>query len=189
MNRLSSQIPAGLPLTHWFPCPNATVDEALDLVTARPAHSGDQDFLYALYAATRAAELVVMGWPEEMRQAFLDQQFNAQHRHYRECYADALWLLLLRNGQPIGRLYWWADGNSTTLIDISLMPDVRGQGIGSAVLALLCDAADGHGQSISLHVEPSNPALHMYLHAGFKLQADLGIHMKMLRPPGQHASL
>lgn len=189
MSRLSSQTQAGLPLTHWFPCTNVPAAEALDLVAARPIHPGDQDFLCALYASTRAEELAVLDWPEEMRQAFLDQQFNAQHHYYRQHYADALWLLLLCNGQPIGRLYWWAVGSNATLIDISLVPAERGKGIGRAILARLCDAADGHGQHITLHVEPTNPALCLYLDAGFKLQADLGIHMRMLRPPGQHASL
>lgn len=182
MDRLSSQIQAGLPLTHWFPCANASVAEALDLVAARPVQAGDQDFLYALYASTRAEELAVLDWNAEQKAAFLIQQFQAQHQYYQEHYSDALWLLLTVAGQPCGRLYWWAGEAGANLIDVSLLPAVRGRGIGQALMTLLTGQADRLGQTIVLHVEPSNPAHRLYRRFGFETVAQSGVYDKMRRP-------
>ena len=58
-----------------------------------------------LYASTRTEELAPVPWPEEIKQAFLQAQFELQHAHYRKHYRHAESLVIERAGQPIGRLY------------------------------------------------------------------------------------
>ena len=65
----------------------------------------DLPFVEALYASTRAAEMALTGWPPEQQRAFLAQQHRAQHHHYRAYHAGAEWLIIERDGAPIGRLY------------------------------------------------------------------------------------
>ena len=182
MNNPFSQTQAGLPLAHWFLCANAPVGEALDLVAARPVHAGDQDFLCALYASTRIGELAVLDWSTEDKTRFLVQQYEAQHQYYEEHYPDALRLLLLLDGQPVGRLYWWNGEANANLIDVSLLPAARGHGIGEALMTLLTSQADRLGQSIVLHVEPTNPAHRLYRRHGFETVAQSGVYDKMRRP-------
>ncbi|MBI5255252.1 MAG: GNAT family N-acetyltransferase [Burkholderiales bacterium] len=154
----------------------------LATITARPADEQDHGFLRELYATTRADEMQATAWPASRRRSFLDQQFEFQHRHYRAHYPDALFLVLLQSGQPIGRLYWRSEPAQGTLIDLSLLPAWRRQGIGTAILRLLTAEADRRGQAIGLHVEPDSPALSLYHRFGFDVVSDNSVHLQLQRP-------
>src|SRR3546814_6955453 len=71
----------------------------------RPATEADLPFLRELYAGTRTAELDAVPWPESMRAAFLGDQFALQHRHWLQCYPQAEYLIVERQGQQVGRCY------------------------------------------------------------------------------------
>ncbi len=150
----------------------------------------DLPFVAALYASTRAGELAQTGWPAPQQQAFLAQQHRAQHQHYRTAFPNAEWLILERGGENIGRLYVdESPGNRILLIDISLVGDARGGGLGTAVLSDLLAAAAAAGKSVSLHVERLNPARRLYVRLGFELVGDKGIYLEMAwHPPGAPAA-
>jgi GNAT superfamily N-acetyltransferase len=152
-------------------------------IGTRPIAAGDMDFLCSLYASTRTQELAATGWPEAAQRQFLAQQFDFQHRYYQEHHADAEFLLLLRHDRPIGRLYWRARPAQATLIDVSLLPDQRGQGLGSALLQDLTARADRQGQDIDLHVEPANPARRLYERFAFTAVDVHGVYLHMRRTP------
>lgn len=163
--------------------------EALKGLQARPIESGDTVFLQSLYAEVRAAELAGSGWPPDQVRDFLAMQFNLQHRYYQEHHAGADFLVLLRQGRPVGRIYWREEGDEACLIDIALLPAERGRGIGTAFLRLLSARADDRGQDIVLHVEPFNPALRLYRRFGFEVLGDNGIYAKLRRRASQAAAL
>ncbi|HEX8640485.1 MAG TPA: GNAT family N-acetyltransferase [Allosphingosinicella sp.] len=138
----------------------------------------DYGFVESLYASTRAEELANTGWPSEMQRAFLAQQHQAQHRHYQAHYDGAEWLIIERRGQPIGRLYLVEWPDDVRVIDISLVPDCRGQGIGSAILRAVIASAHASGRSASLHTESNNRrALGLYERLGFRLREDKGAYL------------
>ena len=151
----------------------------------RPITDSDVPFVKALYASTRTEEVAATGWPPALQQAFLAQQHEAQHRHYRANYANAEWLIIEQRGTAIGRLYLEAGQDRILIIDISLLPETRGHGIGGAILADLIDAATAEGKELSLHVEVHNRARRLYERLGFKLIGEKGIYFEMARPaPG-----
>lgn len=142
----------------------------------------DLPFVAELYASVRAAELALTGWPAEMRGAFLEQQHRAQHQHYRAHYPDADWLIIERQGKRIGRLYVDEAPGDLHLIDISLLDCSRGRGVGTAIIADLIAHADAGGKSLSLFVEPNNPARRLYLRLGFESEGIAGAYESMRRP-------
>jgi len=144
----------------------------------------DLPFVAALYASTRADEIAAFGWPPELARAFLDQQQRAQEHHYRAAYPAADWLIVEQEGRPIGRLYVEERAQSLHLIDISLVPERRGSGAGSALLADLIAHADALGKAASLQVEKVNPARRLYHRLGFRTTADNGPYDAMERPRG-----
>ena len=153
-------------------------------VTYRPSTEADLPFLALVYASTRIEELAPTGWPDEMKRQFLAQQFDAQHRHYIRHYPEAEWLVIERGGQGIGRLYREEWPSQFRLIDISLLPDARGGGVGSAILADLMDEAAAAGKPLTIHVEKHNPAMRLYLRLGFVGVDEHGIYDLMeWRPP------
>jgi GNAT superfamily N-acetyltransferase len=155
-------------------------------VAYRPMTDEDLLFVAALFASTRAEEVAATGWPPEMQRAFLDQQHRAQHQHYRNVYPDAEWLIIERAGDAIGRLYLHECDAELLLMDISLLPEQRGGGLGGAILADLLALASGKGKPVSLHVEKFNPARRLYQRFGFTVMEEQGIYDRMeWRPSAQ----
>lgn len=137
----------------------------------RPVAEGDRDFLQHLFRTIRGPEFAALPWSEEVRSAFLNQQRELQHRHYATHYPDAEFLLLLHESRPIGRLTIDRQPDDLRLMDIGLLPEWRGRGLGLALLRLLQDEALAAGRAtVSLDVDPLNPARRLYARAGFAEQ-------------------
>lgn len=116
----------------------------------------------------------MLGWPAQMLVAFLEQQRRAQAMHYRAAFADAAWLIVESGGAPVGRLYTDERPASVHLIDISLLPEWRGRGLGGAILADLIADAGERDLAVSLQVDKVNPARRLYERLGFCVVADNG---------------
>lgn len=150
-------------------------------VYLRPATREDQSFLYQLYASTRAEELSTVPWSEEQKQAFLKMQFSAQSHDYQKNYPNAALQLIVRDDHPVGRLYVDRRAREICIVDIALLPEHRGAGIGSALLQDLIVEADTAGKSLTLHVEKFNPASRLYQRLGFVEIGDSGVYLHMER--------
>ena len=137
-------------------------------VSLRPVAEGDFPFLRHLYRSLRWDELAPTLWPDEAKVAFLDQQFAFQHRHYTSGFAAAEFYLVAREAEPIGRFYIDRETRHWYLMEISLLPDWRGRGLGAALVGLLQDEVRaGRGDRVSLNVETTNPARRLYTRLGF----------------------
>jgi GNAT superfamily N-acetyltransferase len=144
-------------------------------VTLRPIREEDLEFLLRLYATTRADEMaMVTDWSDEQKEWFIRMQFQAQHAWYQEHYGDAQFDLVLLDGAPVGRLYVHRRASEIRLVDISLIPELRGKGVGSALLRELMAEAEAAGKPLTIHVEKYNPAMRLYLRLGFKPIEDRG---------------
>lgn len=154
-------------------------------VTLRPIGDADLAFLLKLYASTRQTELEHVAWDQAAKDAFLRQQFHAQHDYYQAHFPQAQFQVIESAGKPIGRAYLhWADAH-LQIIDIALMPPLRAQGIGSRLLKGWLDNADAQGLSAGLYVEHYNPAQNLYRRQGFEVTGENGVYLKMLRPANQ----
>jgi ribosomal protein S18 acetylase RimI-like enzyme len=148
-------------------------------VTLRPCRPDDEAFLYRVYASTREDELAPLDWDQAQKEAFLRMQFTAQHRFYHEQFPDAAYDLVLRDGQPIGRLYVDRRPDEIRILDIALLTEERQAGIGSALLReLLAEAAQAR-LPVRIHVELYNPALRLYRRLGFVDAGTTGVHLLM----------
>jgi GNAT superfamily N-acetyltransferase len=151
--------------------------------TLRPITPGDLPFLRALYGSTRDEELAVVDWPAHQKEAFLDQQFAAQHAWYQEQYAGASFDLVEVAARPAGRLYVARWERELRIVDVSLLPEHRGQGLGTALLAAVIGEATAAGKPVSIHVERQNRALALYRRLGFAVREDKGMYLLLERPP------
>jgi ribosomal protein S18 acetylase RimI-like enzyme len=153
-------------------------------ISFRPFSDDDLPFVAELYASTRREEVAQTGWPAELQEAFLRQQHEAQHSHYSLHHGDAEWLIVERGGAPIGRLYLRDGPERFHVVDISLLPEIRGQGIGGAILRDVLGAAHAAGKGVSIRVEKFNPARRLYDRLGFEVIADEGTYdLLEARPP------
>ena len=151
----------------------------MDPVRLRLACSEDADFLCSVYASTRAEELAATDWSAEQKRAFCRQQFDAQDTHYRAHYPTAEFSILERGGVAVGRLYVDRWAQEIRIMDIALLPEHRGAGIGTKLLQELQEEARAAGKALTIHVEKFNPALRLYERLGFKVREDKGVYLLM----------
>lgn len=145
----------------------------------------DDPFMLFLYATTRVDEMQLVPWTDEQKAQFLTQQFQAQKDHYEKYYDNCEFLVIeTTGGEPIGRLYVDRKPDDIRIVDIALVPQYRGKGLGRVLLQEILDEAAGSGRTVSIHVESYNPALHLYHRLGFEEIDTNGVYKLMQwRPP------
>jgi ribosomal protein S18 acetylase RimI-like enzyme len=146
-------------------------------VQLRDATLADTDLLCQVYASTRAEELAVTDWSDAQKAEFCRMQFTAQDAYYRENYPTARFSVIERNGEPAGRLYVDRWAKEIRIMDIALLPEYRGVGIGTHFLRALMEEAGAAGKALSIHVEKFNPALRLYQRLDFRPREDKGIYL------------
>ncbi len=153
-----------------------TANERSSVVSFRPASTDDEEFLYSVYATTRSDEMKLVPWNEAQQQAFLRAQFAAQQEHYRGYYPQAEHLVILLDGQAVGRIYINRGEQEIKILDVTLLPDHRGAGIGTPLLRQILDEAAASGSSVIIYVESRSPAMHLFERLGFSVVEDDGIN-------------
>lgn len=147
----------------------------------RPAEPGDTELLFQIYASTRQEELAVVPWDAATKEAFLRQQFTAQDTFYRATFPDATYDLIVNGDEVLGRLYVDQGEQIWRVLDIALLPDHRGSGIGTGLLGEILAQATQAGKPVQVHVERFNPARHLYDRLGFSEIEDQGVYLLLER--------
>ena len=140
----------------------------LEAITLRLERPEDELFLFTVYASTRQEELDATGWPPAVREAFLNMQFKAQRQGYRSSFPQADFQIILANGHAVGRMVINRAPGELMLVDIALLPEHRGHGIGKALLQRLLGEAEASGKPLRLSVIKGQRAGRLYQRLGFK---------------------
>jgi ribosomal protein S18 acetylase RimI-like enzyme len=122
-----------------------------------------------------------VAWDDAQKEAFLQQQFDAQDAWWRENYADASFDVILVEGEPAGRLYVHRGRSEIRIVDIALLPEHRGNGVGTRLLDELLAEGAADSKSVTIHVERMNPALRLYDRLGFSVAEDKGVYLFLER--------
>lgn len=149
------------------------------MLSLRPITAEDDLFLAGLYASTRAEELAQTGWTDEQKIIFCRRQFDAQTAHYTANYPGALLQIIEKDGVALGRLYVAHWEREIRIMDIALLLEDRGAGIGTRLLHDLQEEARSAGKSLTIHVERFNPALRLYQRLGFKMVEEGEVYLLM----------
>jgi GNAT superfamily N-acetyltransferase len=146
-------------------------------ITLRPIGEVDLPFLERVYGSTREPELAMTDWSAERKAEFVHQQFAAQHAYYQQHYDTSAFAVVEADGVPVGRLYVDEWDDELRLVDVALLPEARGRGIGSRLLSDLQATATRLGKPLRIHVERFSPALSLYHRLGFGLVEDRGVYL------------
>jgi len=153
-------------------------------VSLRPATSADEDFLLQLFASTRVDEFKFLDADRRQKEALVRMQFDLQRQQYDAGYPEADHNIILRDGQPIGRLFVDDGDREITLVDVALLPEHRNSGIGKYLIQQLITRAADEKKAVRLHVLKSNPAQRLYQRLGFARVGEDGMYFEMLCKPG-----
>ena len=150
----------------------------------RPVVDDDQEFLRRVYAGTREEEFALVSWSADEKERFLRMQFDLQDKHYRTYYADAEFSVVVKAGDPIGRLYLDRRADEFRIVDITLLSACRGSGTATEIMHDILDEAATAGKPVRIHVAKRNRAVELYLRLGFEKIGDTGVYDFMERKPG-----
>ena len=146
-----------------------------------PVEPHDQAFLFALYATTRRDELTAWGWEPAQQEAFLRIQFMAQQRSYEWQYPNMEHHLILVDGRAAGRIIVWRSESRIQLVDVTLLPEYQGRGIGTSLLRGLQGEAAEAGKPLTLSVLKTNTgARKLYEQMGFTEAGDHDPYIAMV---------
>lgn len=149
-------------------------------LTLRVASEDDFPLLRRIYAHSRAEEMASVPWPEDIRERFLHSQFAAQHSHYVTHFPDAGFLIAYEGDEPIGRLYVDQRGEDLHIVDISLLGQKQGRGLGSRLIGALMEHAARRPGAVTLHVHRLNHrAQTLYQRLGFTVVGESDSHLSM----------
>lgn len=152
-------------------------------ISFRTVEPRDAEFLKALYRSVRDAELAATGWDEAKKRAFTDSQFALQDRWYRGRFPGALLVVIEERGSRIGRLSLCSLPGELRVMDIALVPERRGAGLGSALLRWIQAKAVEEARVITLHVDAASRARALYARLGFTEEGEEGFHVRMRWAP------
>lgn len=149
-------------------------------LTMRAALPADDTFLRDLYASTRDDLRLLVALDPASVDTLIGMQAQAQAAGYRATYPHAQYLVVERDGAPVGRIVIDEGAKATRLVDIALLPEVRGQGLGTTLLRRLQVAAAVRDVPLALSVARTNPrARKLYLACGFSVVTEDAVRTEM----------
>jgi ribosomal protein S18 acetylase RimI-like enzyme len=152
---------------------NAPSSEGAPL-RCRPQCPQDEPFLREVYGSARQDELELTGWGPEQRKLFLDLQFKAMRQGYASQFPRGEFSVLLRGDEPIGLMVVNRAEDELRMVDIALLPQYRGRGIGSFWLNKLVQEAKAAQKACRLHVFKGSRPWSLYERLGFVKIAEDG---------------
>jgi ribosomal protein S18 acetylase RimI-like enzyme len=151
--------------------------------TLRSATKDDTGFLFSLYASTRRKEMAALGWDSQQEEAFLRMQFDAQRLWYEQAYDQADHSIVVFGEQRGGRWIVLRKERAILLVDVALLPEFQGRGVGTGLLHLLIRESEEAAQALRLQVGRTNPARRLYERLGFLAVGEDQIYCQMERKP------
>ena len=142
------------------------------MITFKTIEDKDQSFIEKVYRGTREKELLFTYLTEAQKTNFILMQLKAQLADYKMNYEGATYQIIVYNKKSVGRLYLWETENNIRVLDISLLPEYQGRGIGTEILSNIIMSAKLKNKLVSLHVAKNNPAKNLYLRLGFKKNSE-----------------
>jgi ribosomal protein S18 acetylase RimI-like enzyme len=106
-----------------------------------------------------------------------EDSVRRQKRHYAAEYPEATHDLISHGEAAVGRLYLSRKTERLHILDITVLPQHRGVGIGSFVLQQLIAEAGPSGKAVTIYVESFNPSLKLFRKLGFEPVAETGFHL------------
>jgi ribosomal protein S18 acetylase RimI-like enzyme len=141
-------------------------------VNLRPESVADEPFIRRLIMETVAEELGAAAWPEPMRNHLLGIQYAARRQAHLANPAAASHVIQADGTDSIRVDAGWAVVNrmphEVRLVEIMLLPEMRGKGIGTAVIHEVLASAAAAGKPLRLNVNMMNQgAIRFYERLGF----------------------
>jgi len=127
-------------------------------INMRQANISDLEFLKKLRSETMDEYLKKDGLP-------VDETSHLKRIQYHFEAANILDI----HGKPIGLFKYYEDNTTCHVIQVQILPQYQGKGIGKSIITTLQKQALKDDKSVNLSVLKSNPARNLYERLGFTI--------------------
>jgi GNAT superfamily N-acetyltransferase len=138
-------------------------------ISRRPLTADDEAFIKRLIEDVVADELGARLWPDAVRVTLLDTQYRARRAGYRDAFPDAAEEIVQRDGEAAGWLVTARDAESIRVVDIAVLAQERGKGLGTACIRDLQAEAERTARLLRLSVVRMTAAARLYERLGFQV--------------------
>jgi GNAT superfamily N-acetyltransferase len=154
-------------------------------VILRPECAADAEFLFGLFRSHALAELAAMPVDDVMKEGLVRMQFGSATATYRAEFTAARFDIIEQDGVPIGRLITDPGGATACMVDYALIPERRGGGLGTAIIAAVLEQLAPQDRPMRVKVGMTNEAsLRLCAHLGFQqVNDDMPMLQLEWRPP------
>jgi RimJ/RimL family protein N-acetyltransferase len=140
----------------------------------------DDAFRFQLFCDSRLPEWYAVALDPAVRAQLMRHQFEGQTATYAARFPKARFDIIEMAGEPVGRIVVNRLGNMVHIVDHAIVPSLRNQGMGTAIMRALMDEAARAAQPVRLKVASSNdPSLRLYLRLGFVPIASIPAYIEL----------
>lgn len=137
----------------------------------RPARSSDNFFLQKLHHSVRQ-DLQLIDGEQELIETVVEMQFTAQTQGYGDTFPNAMYFIIEKHHEKIGKATLDFGHHEIRLLDIAFLPEAKGHGFGKGIIQSFQTCAAQLAVPLSLSVEQINlQARQLYLSLGFQIES------------------
>jgi ribosomal protein S18 acetylase RimI-like enzyme len=152
-------------------------------ISRRSESLADEPFLHRLLLERTAQKLGLDHLPAPMREQILTMQVRLRLGSVRANYSDGSSEIILLNGQPVGWVFICETRGELRLVEIVVLSECRGQGIGAATIGEIIARAERASKPVRLRVDAMNTsAFRLYERLGFRRTGGDEVQHEMERP-------
>lgn len=156
-------------------------------ISVRPARSGDRAFFKKLYRSSRT-DLEALNLDPDLFNSVLDMQERAREVGTGTNHPNGIEFVLEKLGDSVGRLAVAPEPDGMRIVDLTFIPALRNQGLGTAVIGSLQQAASAMRGTLVCMPLCTNPQLRTTLVLlGFQVVSATEIAELMVWTPGTPA--
>ncbi|HVJ51989.1 MAG TPA: GNAT family N-acetyltransferase [Aliidongia sp.] len=147
-----------------------TIQTERGTLRLRPEEGGaaEEAFLYLLFSAIKAPEMALMPISTQHKEHLLQIQYRSMNATYRHHYPDARFEIVELDRWPVGRLVTAVQEHCVYYVDIALLPQASGLGLGTALMTSVLAEPRRLGLPARVKVLSHNiPSLRLMRRVGF----------------------
>jgi GNAT superfamily N-acetyltransferase len=156
---------------------------SLGKITTRPSVAEDSAFMLELYASTSKDVLDDLGWTIGSQRTFVIMQAQTEEWNRARLYPGMDRLTICVDEMPVGRLLVCMRNNMLHLVDLSLLPRFRGNGIGTQLMTEILGEARNARVPVKVKVRKDSGAIRFVERLGFGTPTDLGATLELTWMP------
>lgn len=148
------------------------MDNLLNLphgLSIRPSTPADKAFIEGLFRSTRE-DLQNIDAEPDLIESVMEMQLDAQTTGHGDMFPNAMYFIIEKLGEPIGRLTIDFGSNEIRVVNIAFISETRGRGYGEGVFRALQVAAESTAAPLVVIAHMQNPGMKsLYLKLGFQV--------------------